>query len=254
MVRVHWHMSREWKECFCSGREAESGALRANLSFSSFYFQLRDTLVFTGRMNYEHKAVAPVFCRMKPEWPDDLKPCCVLLLLPQGNWNWCTHPLHPGHHWQEEYRRPKRYGTSVHRPGHHGHRCVHGPELRLPHQPGPRPRAAVLHGRGRVGRGRVQVTSRRWKHQSVITFCLPGTTDSALLHSLLYICSSVPALLTVWMNISDHVHVFQAFPKRDLGVKSSGKESMCNYMKYFMPSKWQRYVLSSLSGHLKCLQ
>lgn len=45
----------------------------------------------------------------------------------------------------------------MHRPDHHGYRCVHGSELRLPDQPGQGPGTSLLHRRGRVGHGGVQV-------------------------------------------------------------------------------------------------
>lgn len=74
-----------------------------------------------------------------------------------GNCNRCAHPVHPGHHWQKEYRSSKRHGASVHRPDHHGHRSVHGSKLWLSHQPRTRPRPTVLHSCGRLGHGSIQV-------------------------------------------------------------------------------------------------
>lgn len=52
------------------------------------------------------------------------------------------------------------------------------------------------------------------------------------------------------MNISEDIHVFPAFPKSALGVRSSGRDSTCDCVKYLIASKWQSCVLASLSDPL----
>lgn len=122
-----------------------------------------------------------------------------------GNCNRCAHPVHPGHHGQKEYRRSKRHGASVHRPDHHGHRSVHGSELRLSHQPRTRPRPTLLHSCGRLGHGSIQVIVLVLKSNSNLYepysnynwHCLPEQANRPLFSAALALTGAW-AVVDVW--------------------------------------------------------
>ncbi|XP_067236378.1 aquaporin-9a isoform X1 [Chanodichthys erythropterus] len=74
-----------------------------------------------------------------------------------GGGNGNAGALYPGHRGREEHRRSERRGAAGRGSDPPGHQRVDGAELRIPSEPGARPRPAPLHRRGRMGDGGVQV-------------------------------------------------------------------------------------------------